>query len=75
MARTLEDKYSALNDIRSYLLPREYIYISFFRAMKQCMDIDARPHVCGIFLMFVLTLADGCTLLGLLSYLMSGDRD
>jgi hypothetical protein len=30
--------------------------------MKQCMDIGARPHVCGVFLMFlmfVLTLADG----------------
>jgi hypothetical protein len=23
-----------------------------------CMDIGARPYVCGVFLMFVLTLAD-----------------
>jgi hypothetical protein len=30
-------------------------------AVKCCMDIGARPHMCGIcfmFLMFVLTLAD-----------------
>jgi hypothetical protein len=35
-------------------------------AVKQCMDIGARPHVCRVlfmFLIFVLTLADGlrCT--------------
>jgi hypothetical protein len=32
-------------------------------AVKQCKDIGARPHVCGVFflmfLIFVLTLADG----------------
>jgi hypothetical protein len=39
------------------------------------MDVGARPHVCEIFLMFVLTPADGCAVLGLLSYLVSGDRD
>jgi hypothetical protein len=29
-------------------------------AMKQCIDIGARPHVCGVlmFLMFVLTITD-----------------
>jgi hypothetical protein len=28
-------------------------------AVKQCMDMGARPHVCGVILILVLTLADG----------------
>jgi hypothetical protein len=44
------------------------------------MDVGARPHMCGVFLMFVLTLADGlclclvCTSC-LVLVLMSGDRE
>jgi hypothetical protein len=32
-------------------------------AVKQNVDTDTRPHVCGVFLMFILALADGlcCT--------------
>jgi hypothetical protein len=32
-------------------------------AVKQFMDIGARPHVCGVLLIFVINLADGLYIL------------
>jgi hypothetical protein len=47
-------------------------------AVKQCMDISARDHICGVLLLFVLTLTDGlcCVWFVYLVFVqMSRDRD
>jgi hypothetical protein len=52
------------------------ILILWTLAVKLCMAIGARPHMCEVFLMFVLTPADGlcCVWLIILSCVGSGAR-